>query len=115
MEQNQVEVEITAATVVTSQYGTLAQGDKLRTSREFAKHLVDDAKAAKYTEARKASADDGDDDGTNAAGTGAAAAGDAGTADNADARASAAAGRQSNDPERQGSTAAKTPGRGSKS
>lgn len=56
MEENLVEVEIIASSVTTSQYGTLATGDKLRTSPEFAKHLVQDAKAAKYTNAEDADA-----------------------------------------------------------
>lgn len=46
-----VEVEILTQTV-TSQYGVLSQGDILRTSPEFAKHLVEDASAAKYTKAK---------------------------------------------------------------
>ena len=44
----QVEVEILTQTI-TSQYGVLSQGDILRTSPEFAKHLVEEANAAKYT------------------------------------------------------------------
>jgi len=50
MEQVEVEILTTAVT----QFGTLAQGDILRTSPEFAKHLVEDAKAAKYTTVKKA-------------------------------------------------------------
>ncbi|RYE43963.1 MAG: hypothetical protein EOP24_26305 [Hyphomicrobiales bacterium] len=46
-----VEVEILTQTV-TAQYGVLSQGDILRTSPEFAKHLVEDASAAKYTKAK---------------------------------------------------------------
>jgi len=46
-----VEVEILTQTV-TQQYGVLSQGDILRTSPEFAKHLVEDASAAKYTKAK---------------------------------------------------------------
>lgn len=42
-----VQVEI-LTTTHTSQYGTLTQGDKLRTSAAFAAHLVDDCGAAKY-------------------------------------------------------------------
>jgi hypothetical protein len=75
MEDNQVEVEILAQTI-TAQYGTLAQGDRLRTSPEFAKHLVEDAKAAKYTSARKAegaAADAGGASDTTSATTAAAA------------------------------------------
>lgn len=47
-----VEVEILTQTI-TSQYGVLSQGDILRTSPEFAKHLVEDASAAKYVKAAK--------------------------------------------------------------
>ena len=43
-----VEVEILGS-VVTQQYGTLKTGDILRTDAAFAKHLVEDAFAAKYT------------------------------------------------------------------
>lgn len=43
----QVEINITA-TVTTAQYGTLVSGDILRTSKEFAAHLVDDCRAAQY-------------------------------------------------------------------
>jgi hypothetical protein len=46
----QVEVEILVQTI-TAQYGVLSQGDILRTSPEFAKHLVDDCGAAKYKKA----------------------------------------------------------------
>lgn len=42
----QVEVEITGL-VITSRYGTLKQGDILRTDSEFADHLVNDCSAAK--------------------------------------------------------------------
>lgn len=35
-------------TVITQQYGSLSDGDILTTSEEFAKHLVDDCKAAEY-------------------------------------------------------------------
>jgi hypothetical protein len=94
MEQNQVEVEILTQTI-TAQYGTLAQGDKLRTSPEFAKHLVEDAKAARYTsEPRKgASADDGSADADQA------------SADAANAARSTAHARQTSDPERHGTSA----------
>jgi hypothetical protein len=51
----QVEVEILVQTI-TAQYGVLSQGDILRTSPEFAKHLVDDCGAAKYTKAAAAPA-----------------------------------------------------------
>ncbi|HQR84528.1 MAG: hypothetical protein B7Y05_08700 [Polynucleobacter sp. 24-46-87] len=37
-------------TVVTSQYGTLESGDILRTNPAFAKHLVEECKAAKFIE-----------------------------------------------------------------
>jgi hypothetical protein len=49
----QVEVEILVQTI-TAQYGVLSQGDILRTSAEFAAHLVDDCGAAKYVEAKPA-------------------------------------------------------------
>ncbi len=45
-----IEVEILGC-VMTAQYGTLKAGDILRTSKEFAKHLVNDCAAAKYTSA----------------------------------------------------------------
>ena len=48
-----VEVEILGC-VVTAQYGTLKQGDVVRTSAEFARHLVTDCGAAKYTQAKPA-------------------------------------------------------------
>jgi hypothetical protein len=35
-------------TVITSQYGALADGTLLRTNEAFAKHLVEDAFAAEY-------------------------------------------------------------------
>lgn len=47
-----VEVEILTQ-AVTAQYGVLSQGDILRTSPEFAKHLVEDAGAAKYTQTKQ--------------------------------------------------------------
>ena len=50
-----VEVEILTQ-AITSQYGVLSQGDILRTSPEFAKHLVEDAGAAKYVKAAKPAA-----------------------------------------------------------
>ena len=46
-----IEVEI-LTTTITGQYGTLAQGDILRTSPAFARHLVKDAYAAKYVHAK---------------------------------------------------------------
>lgn len=42
-----VEIEILGM-VITHQYGVLNTGDILRTDAEFAEHLVDDCKAAKY-------------------------------------------------------------------
>jgi hypothetical protein len=42
-----VEVEILGQ-VITHQYGVLNSGDVLRTSAEFAKHLVEDCGAARY-------------------------------------------------------------------
>lgn len=45
-----VQVQITT-TAVTSRYGTLVSGDILRTGAEFARHLVEDCKAAKYVTA----------------------------------------------------------------
>lgn len=45
-----VEVEILGC-VMTAQYGVLSTGDILRTSAEFAGHLVNDCAAAKYTQA----------------------------------------------------------------
>lgn len=42
-----VEVKITS-TVVTAPYGTLTSGTILRTSPAYAKHLVEEASAAKY-------------------------------------------------------------------
>lgn len=44
----QVEVEITGM-AITARYGMLKSGDILRTDAEFAKHLVEDCSAAKYT------------------------------------------------------------------
>lgn len=42
-----VQVRITS-TVITQHYGTLMPGTILRTSAAYAKHLVEDASAAKY-------------------------------------------------------------------
>ena len=42
-----VEVEIIGQ-AITAQYGTLNTGDILRTTSEFAKHLVENCAAAKY-------------------------------------------------------------------
>jgi hypothetical protein len=44
-----VEVKIKCI-VATSRYGTLQSGDRLRTDREFARHLVEDCRAAEYAE-----------------------------------------------------------------
>lgn len=51
----QVEVEITGQ-AITAQYGTLSTGTILRTTAEFAKHLVEDCNAAKYTGKKSAEA-----------------------------------------------------------
>lgn len=40
-------------TVITNQYGTLSDGDLLRCSPEFAKHLVNDCNAAEYVKAKE--------------------------------------------------------------
>jgi hypothetical protein len=45
-------------TVVTSRYGVLASGDVLRTDAEYARHLVEDCKAAEYADAKRAEADE---------------------------------------------------------
>lgn len=44
---DQVQVRI-ITTAITHQYGTLETGTVLRTSPEFAKHLVEEARAAEY-------------------------------------------------------------------
>jgi hypothetical protein len=49
----QVEIEILGQ-VITARYGALKTGDILRTDADFAKHLVDDCNAAKYTTAKAA-------------------------------------------------------------
>lgn len=49
----QVEVEITGM-VITQRYGTLNTGDILRTDAAFAKHLVEDAHGAQYSQPKKA-------------------------------------------------------------
>lgn len=46
-ENNLVDVEILGI-VTTAQYGSLNTGDILRTTPDFAKHLVDDCGAARY-------------------------------------------------------------------
>lgn len=66
-----VEVEI-LTTAITPQYGTLSQGTILRTSSAFAKHLVEDAGAAKYVK-NDAKIDAGTED--TGGGAGAAGAG----------------------------------------
>lgn len=48
-----VEVEIIGQ-AITARYGTLNTGDILRTDAEFARHLVEDCSAAKYTQAQPA-------------------------------------------------------------
>lgn len=45
-----VRLKITA-TVITARYGALSPGDMLNTDLAFAKHLVDDCKAAKFVDA----------------------------------------------------------------
>jgi hypothetical protein len=55
-ENNMVEVEILGQ-VITHQYGTLNSGDVLRTSAEFAKHLVEDCSAARYRDTPQAAAE----------------------------------------------------------
>lgn len=46
-----VEIEILGM-AITHDHGTLGQGDVLRTSPEFARHLVDDCKVAKYSKVK---------------------------------------------------------------
>lgn len=48
-----IEVEITSQ-AITAKYGTLMAGDILRTDAAFAKHLVEDCSAAKYSGAAPA-------------------------------------------------------------
>jgi hypothetical protein len=52
----QVEVEILGM-VITQRYGVLKSGDILRTDADFAKHLVNEASAAKYVDAVKPSSE----------------------------------------------------------
>lgn len=47
-----IRLKITA-TVITARYGALSPGDMLNTDLAFAKHLVDDCKAAKFVDAEK--------------------------------------------------------------
>ena len=49
---DQVEVRI-KGNPITAQYGSLNDGDILKCSPEFAKHLVEQANAAEYIEAKK--------------------------------------------------------------
>lgn len=64
-----VEVKITGL-ICTSQYGNLSAGDILRTSKEFADHLVNDCNAAVYLSALEGKAapgkGEGQDSGSNA-------------------------------------------------
>jgi hypothetical protein len=48
-----VEIEITGQ-AITARYGTLNTGDVLRTDPDYARHLVQDCSAAKYTTATAA-------------------------------------------------------------
>lgn len=50
MELVQVKIK---GTVITAQYGSLSDGDLLRCSPEFAKHLVDDCNAADHIKAQE--------------------------------------------------------------
>ena len=52
----QVQIRITS-TVITAPYGTLMPGTILRTSPAYAKHLVEEAFAAKYMAEPAASAE----------------------------------------------------------
>lgn len=47
----QITVKITGQ-AITARYGTLNTGDILRTDAEFARHLVEDCKAAEYEAAK---------------------------------------------------------------
>lgn len=47
----QVEIEITSQ-AITQQHGVLQAGDVLRVDADFAEHLVNEARAAKYTKPR---------------------------------------------------------------
>ena len=49
---DQVQIKITAPQVITARYGTLSNGDVLRTDAAFARHLVEDCAAAKYLDGR---------------------------------------------------------------
>jgi hypothetical protein len=45
-------------TVTTSRYGVLMSGDVLRTDADYARHLVEDCKAAEYADAKRAEAEE---------------------------------------------------------
>ena len=45
-------------TVITSRYGVLSSGDVLRTDADYARHLVEDCKAAEYADAKRAAEDE---------------------------------------------------------
>lgn len=45
-------------TVVTSRYGVLSSGDVLRTDAEYARHLVEECKAAEYATGKPAEAEE---------------------------------------------------------
>jgi hypothetical protein len=45
-------------TVITSRYGVLSSGDVLRTDAEYARHLVEDCKAAEYAAAKSDAEDE---------------------------------------------------------
>lgn len=45
-------------TVITSRYGVLSSGDVLRTDADYARHLVEECKAADYAAAKPAAADE---------------------------------------------------------
>lgn len=53
-----VKVKITK-TVITARYGALSPGDMLNTDLLFAKHLVDDCRAAEFLAQPEKSSDDG--------------------------------------------------------
>jgi hypothetical protein len=53
-----VRVKITK-TVITARYGALSPGDMLNTDLPFAKHLVDDCKAAEFLAKPEKPSDDG--------------------------------------------------------
>lgn len=51
-----VRVKITA-TVITARYGALSPGDMLNTDLAFAKHLVNDCKAARFVDVKPPESD----------------------------------------------------------